>query len=57
MQMDVECQDKEDGILYDYTVNPQFWESRDTAEKILTKVGISKPKELKEQETSSYAIG
>ena len=55
MQMDVQCQDKEDG-MYDYTVKPQFWESRDTAEKILAKVGISKPKEL-EQETSGYAVG
>ena len=49
MQMDVQCQDKEDGMLYDYTVKPQFWESRDTAEKILAKVGISKPKELEKE--------
>ena len=57
MQMDVQCQDKVDGLLYDYTVNPQFWESKDTAEKILAKVGISKPKELEEQENSGYAVG
>ena len=56
MQMDVQCQDKVDGMLYDYTVNPQFWESKDTAEKILAKVGISKPKELEQQETSGYAV-
>ncbi len=49
MQMDVHCQDKVDRMLYDYTVKPQFWESRDTAEKILAKVGISKPKELEQQ--------
>ena len=52
MQMNVQCQDKDD-----YTVKPQFWESRDTAEKILAKVGISKPKELEQQETSGYAVG
>ena len=57
MQMDVQCQDKVDGVLYDYTVKPQFWESRDTAEKILAKVGISKPKILEQQETSGYALG
>ena len=57
MQMDVQCQDKVDGVLYNYTVKPQFWESRDAAEKILAKVGISKPKELEQQETSGYALG
>lgn len=57
MQMDVQCQDKVDGMLYDYAVKPQFWESRDTAEKILAKVGISKPKELEQTETSGYAVG
>lgn len=57
MQMNVQCQDKVDGMLCYYTVNPQFWESKDTAEKILAKVGISKPKELEEQENSGYAVG
>ena len=44
-------------MLYDYTVKPQFWEARDASEKILAKVGISKPKELEQQETSGYAVG
>ena len=39
------------------TTHPDFWQSRDAAEKILTCVGISKPKEVSEQEISGYAIG
>ncbi len=39
------------------TARPDFWQSRDAAEKILTCVGISKPKEVSEQETSGCAIG
>jgi hypothetical protein len=39
------------------TTNPDFWKARDAAEKILAKVGISKPKEVEEQESSVYAIG
>ena len=39
------------------TANPDFWQSRDTAEKILACVGISKPKEVSKQETLDYAIG
>lgn len=39
------------------TVSPDFWQSRNTAEKILACVGINKPKEVLEQETSGYAIG
>ena len=48
--------------VYEYddirvTAHPDFWQSRDTAEKILACVGISKPNEVSEQETSGYAIG
>lgn len=57
MQMDVQFQGKVDGMLYYYGVKPQFWEARDASEKILAKVGISKPKELEQQETSGYAVG
>lgn len=57
MQMDVQVQDKVDGMLYYYGVKPQFSEARDASEKILAKVGISKPKELEQQETSGYAVG
>jgi hypothetical protein len=39
------------------TARPDFWQSRDAAEKILACVGISKPNEVSEQETISYAIG
>lgn len=39
------------------TTNPDLWKARDAAEKILAKVGISKPKEVEEQESSGYAIG
>jgi hypothetical protein len=37
--------------------HPDFWQSRDAAEKILACVGINKPKEVSEQENSGYAIG
>lgn len=46
---------EDDGIRV--TTNPDFWQSRNTAEKILACVGISKPNEISEQETSGYAIG
>jgi hypothetical protein len=39
------------------TTNPDFWQSRDAAEKILACVGISKPNEVSEQETSGCTIG
>ena len=54
----VKYQDRdEDGMLYDMQTNVGFWEARTMAEKILACVGISKPNEVKEQESSGYTIG
>lgn len=47
----------EDSMPVDCTTNVRFWEARTMAEKILTCVGINKPKEVSEQESSGYAIG
>lgn len=39
------------------TARPDFWQSKNTAEKILACVGISRPNEISEQETYNYAKG
>jgi hypothetical protein len=49
MQMNVNAQEKDDlGMLHEHTIKPQYWESKETAEKIMSKIGINKPKLLKD---------
>jgi len=55
MQMKVEYDSPRNEV---YTItNPDWWEARDCAEKILAEFGINKPKEVSEQETAGYSIG
>lgn len=39
-----------DSIEYRVIVSPDYWKSKDAAEKILTQCGINKPKEVEEKE-------